>query len=293
MAVTGTRIETRTPLPEVRRRATALTTYLPMGWLSEQNPPRWVMSGASISTMGCQQLEGNGEPDDICDYTVTERDPNLTLPGDSEPGDCIEFNPFEIYTQLEHKLVQGYSREELRQYMDDYALLHRSRIIAKETMTGYLTAANPSLVSVAETVTGLDTTVLGALAAVEDGLAARIGNGVGMIHLTPGIFTLLRGSFVFDDNEVRTITGHRVVADAGYTGGAPSTGTVTSGETWIYGSGPVYLETTMPEWNGDGPAGFELTTNTGILDVLQYAVVAFETCPVVAARVADVSVSVS
>jgi hypothetical protein len=282
MPASGTRIVTNNPIPNVRVRATALATYQPMDWVTPGGPPRWVHGGTQIVSMGCHQLEGRGEPDEMCDYEVTSYDPNLDLPD----GDCVDFNSFEIHAQLEHKFVQSYTREELREYITAYSLLHRSRIVAKEAMTGYLTSANPSLISEADTITGLDTTVLGALAAVEDGLAARIGNGIGMVHMTPGVFSLLRGHF--------TVTGHRVVADAGYTGGAPSTGTVTAGESWIYGSGPIYLETTPVTDNGDTDASaFELTTNTGVIDIHQYAVLAFEPCSVVAAQIANINVSVS
>jgi hypothetical protein len=158
-------------------------------------------------------------------------------------------------------------------------------------MTANLTA-NDSLVSVADEVTGLDLTAVGALAAVEEGLAQRIGNGIGMVHMTPGMLTILKGQLEFDGNEVRTVTGHRVVADAGYAGGAPGAGTVTEGESWIYGSGPVYLETTPVLFNGAIAENYVMSTNTGTIDIQQYGILAFEPCSVVAAHVADSAISV-
>jgi hypothetical protein len=280
MPVTGYRTEIRNPLPQVRTLGVAAATYLPMDFVSVQERPRWGMHGVQLPTFGCPVPQGFGEPDELCDYTVTAREPNVDL---NDADGCAEFNPFEVYFQLEHKFVQSYTRDELMTYLRAYAQLHRSRIIAREALTGTLTAAGPSLAGEADAVTGVDSSIKGALAAVEDGLAARIGNGVGMIHLSPGLFTLLGGSFDVTDTEIRTKTGHLVVVDAGYVGIAPGGGAPTAGEAWIYGSGPVYLEATPTRYNGQDAEAFELTTNTGVIHFEETAVVAFEPCTVVAA----------
>jgi hypothetical protein len=280
MPVTGTRIEVRNPLPDVRTRGTAVATYLPMGFATPQTAPRWAGHGVTIPTNLCEVPVGRGEPDDICDYTVTARDPNLAIPGSS---DCVEFNPFEVYHQLEHWFVQDYTRDELVQYVRDYFALWQSHIIAREALTGGLTSTSPALATEADVVTGLDTSATGALAAVEDGLAARIGNGEGFVHLTPGLFTLLGKSIVDSGDGYRTRTGHRVVVDSGYVGIAAGGGASSAGEATVYGSGPVYLAVTQPRFNGQDAESFVLADNTGVIHVEHAAVLAFEPCTVVAA----------
>jgi hypothetical protein len=278
--VAGTRIEIRNPVPQVRTTATAAATYLPMEQIDDDGRPRWIRAGVALPTWGCPQLEGLGEPADICVPQESAFEPNMTL----DDLDCADFGPFHVRVQLEHKFVQTYSREELVEFLQSFALLHRSRIIAKEAMTANLTS-NDSLVSVADTLTGIDLSAVGALAAVEEGLAQRIGNGIGMVHMTPGMTVLVKGALTADGNDLRTPSGHLVVADAGYAGGAPGAGAVTEGESWIYGSGPVYLETTPLLFNGAIAENYVMSTNTGTIDIQQYGILAFEPCSVVAAKV--------
>ncbi len=275
-----------TDAPEIRPRtwATAVSTYLPLNGRGVDDGLHW-LGGISFPPHGCTRLTGF-PTDDPCATETAAPDSaaNLTY---ADAADCVTFLPFRIEVFLEYQMLNGTTAEQAEAYVRSHAELARSYILAREVLNSALVPANPSLVDQADTVTGLNSTPAGALGAVEDGLASRLANGLGMIHVTPGLLTILQagGGLHFDGTNYRTPTGHLVVADAGYTGGAPGTGTVTPAQPWIYGSGDVSYRHSGQEATGAPWELFEYKRNKVTLNVEEYGIFKFEPCSVVASRV--------
>lgn len=279
------------PAPPVAPRpwATAMTTYLPLTegvFADGQAAQRW-LAGVQFAPLLCRALQGSVVPDP-CTTGDTPVAPNVFLPGQDEDDDdnpCVTFEAFVIDLLLEVPALRSPSQD-IEGFLAVHSALARSVILAREAQTGSLTDESPSFVSTADTVTGFDATAVGALAAVEDALATRLQGGLGMIHVTPGMLTILNsgGGLNFDGVAYRTATGHVVVADAGYANAAPSTGAVVAGRSWIYGTGQVMAK--LGPVMTDSP--FDIAHNVETHRVQQYGLVMFEPCSVVAAAVDDV-----
>jgi hypothetical protein len=274
---------TAAPTVVPRTQATALSTYRPLtGEGVDNNGTHW-LNGLSFAPFGCVTPTGFAV-DDPCDDTPAESAENLTYPA---VGDCVTFLPFRIETMVSHPLVVGTSDAEVEKFLRDHAELSRSFILAREVFDSALAPANPSLMDQADIVVGIDDTPVGALSGVEDGLGQKLSGGIGMIHVTPGTLVYLDGEGVleFDGQNFRTATGHYVVGDAGYTGGAPATGAVTVGAPWIYGSGLVYFKLTGAKDTGAPWELFNYTRNVATLNTEEFGIFTFEPCTVVAAQV--------
>lgn len=91
------------------------------------------------------------------------------------------------------------------------------------------------------------TTLRLALYSLEQYLAATILNGLGMIHVTPGLLTLGAADdlWTWDGSVYRTATGHVVVGDAGHTGTSTPVGGAagSAAAPWIYATGDVWFAT--------------------------------------------------
>ena len=123
--------------------------------------------------------------------------------------------------------------------------ISRSSILGAQVERSAYTTGNPSLASEAQDVGNLDQSLMGALFAIEQGLADLLDGGAGMLHVPAGALSVLhaQGGIRYDqDGRPFTATGHLVVADAGYLGVSPVTKAVVAGELWIYGSGPVFAK---------------------------------------------------
>jgi hypothetical protein len=284
MSLATLQTEIGVPFPAPRIVGTALAEYFELDL-----DPHWPLAGVTFPAFGCDFPVGEA-PYDLCSATLVDRTVNIDLPDvddedeDADTGACVEFKPFTIPLHAEVSVVRGWSEAQLRDWARRKIELVRSAIVAREVLTGALATSEHSFIGEADTVTGLDTTPAGALGAVENGLAAKLGNGLGMIHVTPGLLTdLLSDAAVFmDGGSWKTANGHTVVADAGYTGGAPSTGTVTAGAPWIYGSGPVGYKTAIED---RGERIVNISRNKLVIVGAEWGVVAFEPCTVVAALV--------
>lgn len=267
-------LEIRAPQPAPRTTGTALASYLTPQFLNEDPTPRWASPGVQFPPFGCASLSGRATEDE-CVYGEPDKVANLTFPGASN---CEVFRPFKIEVVMDFTTLQWVTQD-LTEFVQAHTALWRSAIIAREVLNAALTP-NESFFSSAANL-GAAGTPLQALARVEDGLAARLGNGVGMIHVTPGMYNLLVASGAVED--FRTAVGTTVVVDAGYNGGQPPTGVVAANSGWIYGSGPVLLQTADLTANGRPLVALKMSDNTAMIDVEQYAVVAFDPCTVVAA----------
>lgn len=280
------------PTLEVRSWGIALNTYRPIpdGFFDNATGSSHWVNGVTFTPFGCTLPAAGFAADDPCDTTPAESAANLTYP---DSASCVSFMPFRLEYLLDVPRVSSGSIEEIRTWFEDKRRLNRSHLLAKEAMTGALTAGNPSLMGEADDVTtaAFDTSPVAALAAVEDGLAARMANGLGMIHVSPGTLIILNagGGLHFDGENYRTASGHIVVADSGYSGGEPAsgagaTGTVTPGESWIYGSGLVHYRLSGLVDLGEEWEMYNYRDNILRLNAEEYGVLMFEPCQVVAAK---------
>lgn len=280
MAVNGFEVEVPVqPYPQ-RTVATAASVFRPLEGprMVENGAQRW-LNGAYWIELGCPTLIAKPAAEGCDEAIVSYSTPtNVEDVGDDNRK---VFHAIRAEFALGYSTICGMPRDELQTYVDQAVDLGSSAVLARQVMFGAYDQTMPFLAGEAEDVTTTDTTPAGALAAVEDGLAQLMLNGVGMIHMRPGMLIHLEGKLEKDDGVWRTPTGHEVVADAGYSG----IGAVPN-QQHVYGSPPVHYR-----WTGAMPVGTgwdgvdELLKNKRTLRVERYMLAMFETCPVVRARV--------
>ena len=271
------------PLPRVW--ATAVTTsgrlegppYDPnMSRGGPNGVNEWLM-GVKFAPFGHENVTGHE-----FDWCV----PRLTTAAAVE-CDEVEFEPFVM--ELAMTAPTRYDGDEFLQYLVDHSVTQRTHLLAAQVERAAL-VDNPSLASSALIIANADQSALGALIAVEDALADVLDGGLGMIHMTPGIFSALavQGGFRLDENGIwRTATGHAIAADAGYLGVDPDTEATVAGELWMYGSGPVFAKVDAPitlvtanPWER-----IDVLSNRYVFDVEQHAIAIFDPDTVVAAKI--------
>lgn len=93
-----------------------------------------------------------------------------------------------------------------------------------------------------EVVTTAASSVQLAIALLEDFLAEKLRGGLGVIHLTPGLYSIAVAFGLVDSMLSTTPTGHAVVGDAGHSGQDTPTGGSApgTGEAWAYATGDVW-----------------------------------------------------
>ena len=266
------------PAREPRQRATALTSYLPLDTTipGDTWPNRWMSEGVSFEPWGCD-LTLQAIDVDICADDAAEDAP-ITF------EDSVTFPPFAWQVSIAAP-ARCRTADELRKHLDVLVQSEVSAIIAEQTMSGVWNAAAPTLEAEATNVSqSASAGPLEALAAVEGGLADVWRDSIGMIHVSPAILVQIKGALDFFDGKFHTVSGHIVVGDSGYQGGAPTSGTVVTGNSYIYGSSPVHYKYETLTMNGMDFENFDFTNDVQTVRVDGIAVVAFEPCSVVAAR---------
>lgn len=135
-----------------------------------------------------------------------------------------------------------------------------SATLAAELESGAL-SGGASLASAAAVVTSAASSLPLAFALLEDHLASVLHGGLGVIHLTPGLYAIAVALGLVDPATSLTPTGHTVIGDAGHTGAVtPSDGEAAGeGEKWIYATGDVWYATSgvkgiLTTEGGDGGA---------------------------------------
>lgn len=89
-----------------------------------------------------------------------------------------------------------------------------------------------------DTLTSTAVSVVTGVGLIEDALAFYLRGGAGMIHVTPQVLThMCNAQIVERDGKVwRTCNGHKVVADAGYSGDGEGAAVADSSSQFIYGT---------------------------------------------------------
>lgn len=196
-----------------------------------------------------------------------------TVEGDE--GDSLNY-----YVPMAFRVVSACATR-ARQSDEDMARIRRqaeavtSYMIAREVQDGALTRANPY-----DTTTGTDATnayLAGPDAVVEAGtwdpyaglgrveeLARQAALGMDpFIHMPVRMVPLVANALIREGNLLRTMTGARVVADAGYTGGGVLSAGTAEVQTITITGAPTGGTFTLT-WMGDttGPIAFDATAAT-------------------------------
>lgn len=280
----GWNIVTVGPRPLPRPWATAITTYSPL--VSPEFDPdargvkRW-LNGVKFQSFGCDKIVGVAL--DPCVERISERQ---TL------GGQVAFNAFGVEVGVHCSTLSfGEDQSALQEYVRAHTEVSRSAVIAAQLETGGLSPdpanPDPSLAGDAQVISGTFADASSALAVIEDALGDLLDGGQGMIHMTPGTLIRLQagGGLRFDGRLWYTATGHIVIADAGHQGVSAVTGALAQGESWIYGTGPVFLKVDdVLSIVGDSWENFDWERNELYVDVEQYALLMFDPCSAVAAR---------
>jgi hypothetical protein len=203
-------------------------------------------------------------------------------------------------TQLPFRLVNGVTCTSLSTTtgaeLRDAALAQLRQIQSAAFAIQLVNPGDTNALGFAETaelaVDGSAVTVHRAFARLEEYLAAHLINGLGFIHVSPGVLALAmrEGVVKFMDGGWQTATGHLVIADAGYSNATQPTGQSagTAESKWIYASGPVwYSKSDTDDIAGanTGGAAFNFAHNDHEAFTEVYGVVAFDPETVGAARV--------
>ena len=258
MALTGYEVDTVLALPEIRTRGTLLSEAYRLD-TSAQGADR-VALGIVTNNPNCDPIQTG----------TSDCNTQATLPGTASGGLTVWRQPaFTLWASLECSAVS--SVQDLLRAIIDWRLdALGSAAIASELITGTASGGDgltdAGLAPSGSAGAGIPL----AVARIESGLAARMGNGRGLVHMA--VEYLARaidgGAVIVEGNGLRTPAGHHVVADGGY-----PTGT-------LWGSGPVGISSSAVEWL-TGPHGqMQISTNRNILKQLasQYVVIAFNPC---------------
>lgn len=276
--------------PLTEPRVSLLRSIVPD--VSPDANPRWAAGGVQFESDGCGgvQLVECGTDD-------------LTDPSE----DCNVF-PVEAF-----EIVASYSRHVRSSGSTDFVAKATQKLeactakaIEAELWGGALKGdVNPHLTSgtddeadvYVEDVSVAGNSFTGALAALEDYLAACSCGGMGMIHMTRG--TLIRGMLSgavrrtsADSYRLETPNGTIIVPGAGYPGTDPD-GADEAGVEWMYATGPIAVRlsaitVTPPTMGpGDQSQAVDRATNLRTYWASRFAVVGFDpSCCLAGAKVA-------
>jgi hypothetical protein len=125
--------------------------------------------------------------------------------------------------------------EQLNEDVDLHFRLMVSEALAREAMYGTGGSVHHFTADAVATNPGTASTVVGAIAELEENLATSIGNTQGAIHISPSALTyaIVNGTVNRRGELLYSPGGHLVIADAGYQLAEASTTSV------IYATGPV------------------------------------------------------
>lgn len=268
MPITGTQVESLT-LPELLPLGQAIDNYLTFTYNPVQpddHATRW-LAGVTFVPHGVGTS-----------VRISTEDPCVQLVNSFSAaqgfGDPVTFRPFRIDNAITCSDLGGFTQSQLETWILEETRSLESWDLAREVWG--LGGPSPSLRSTADVVTTGDVTPVGALAAVVSGLSRRLKGARGMVHVSPDMLIRLdaNGVIYTRNGRLETLTGHVVVADDGYDGSGPSG--LALGESWIYGSGPVYARMSPPDAPGEWWESFNEVHNDFVAQVSRYGIFVFE-----------------
>lgn len=243
---------------------------------------RW-MNGVRWRAWPCRDLT-IASPGTPCDSEILEATAE-DLRGDGE--ECTDWLiqvPFRIDDAIINNVLedtdQSYSRERI---VDRYNQ-QISAAFASELISG-VGSGGTSLSAVATEPEshpfGTAVPLVEALAHLEDEIGRRLKGAAGFILLPPGALSAAIGfGTTFDGQFWRTPAGNYLVSDAGFVDATePDSETAAAdGEAWIYASGQIFVESTLPKVLDS----IDIDVNEFMLRNVGHGIIVFDPCPVTA-----------
>lgn len=267
-----------------------------VGWIPRTMRPRALLLDSIEQTeLGRFELGIKFQPRSCTPLTIDDpvwcATETLGAPATCEP--YVEQFPFHLIDGLTDSTL-GLTGVELEDLLTTREREMKSWAFAR-TLIGSSTYAGLTLANQAHAPDGGYTagvSFLKGLQILENELADNLHNAAGLIHVSPGLLAAATagGGLVVADSEVYTVSGHRVIGDAGYFKAAPPTGQAASTPNtseWIYASGPVQYD--LSEEDPLDDPSFNSYTDIGTNTVTRFeqswGIMIFDPCAVTAVLV--------
>ena len=226
------------------------------------NSVRW-LAGVTLRPWGCSGFVPADA--DYCDFESDELDDFFDV------GTNPVFDAFDIY-----------NTESCSTLDSDISVLNarvetRWGVMVSEQVAARLNLELAARATVA-TTGPINTAIL--IAKAEEQLALTIHGGLGMVHMSPAVLSMVvaEGSVDLRDGMWLTPGGHVVVADAGHTGIEPTGETLLDGTEWVYTTGAVLFGLGEPRVPTKATEYLDRDTNTNTARIIGTSVVAFDPC---------------
>lgn len=226
------------------------------------NSVRW-LAGVTLRPWGCSGFVPADA--DYCDFESDELDDFFDV------GTNPVFDAFDIY-----------NTESCSTLDSDISVLNarvetRWGVMVSEQVAARLNLELAARATVA-TTGPVNTAIL--IAQAEEQLALTLHGGLGMVHMSPAVLSMVvaEGSVDLRDDQWRTPGGHLVVADAGHTGIEPTGETLLDGTEWVYTTGAVLFGLGEPRVPTKATEYLDRDTNTNTARAIGTSVVAFDPC---------------
>ena len=226
------------------------------------NSVRW-LAGVTLRPWGCSGFVPADA--DYCDFESDELDDFFDV------GENPVFDAFDIY-----------NTESCSTLDSDISVLNarvetRWGVMVSEQVAARLNLELAARATVA-TTGPINTSIL--IAKAEEQLALTLHGGLGMVHMSPAVLSMVvaEGSVDLRDGQWRTPGGHFVVADAGHTGVQPTGETLLDGTEWVYTTGAVLFGLGEPRVPTKATEYLDRDTNTNPARIIGTSVVAFDPC---------------
>src|SRR5574343_107365 len=226
------------------------------------NSVRW-LAGVTLRPWGCSGFVPTDA--DYCDFESDELDDFFDV-GTNPVFDAFDIYNTESCTTLDSDISVLNARVETRW-----------GVMVSEQIAARLNVELAARAAVA-TTGPINTSIL--IAKAEEQLALTLHGGLGMVHMSPAVLSMVvaEGSVDLRDDQWRTPGGHLVVADAGHTGVQPTGETLLDGTEWVYTTGAVLFGLGEPRVPTKATEYLDRDTNTNTARIIGTSVVAFDPC---------------
>lgn len=227
------------------------------------NSVRW-KAGVTFEPWGCQGFTAVDA--DYCDFDSDPLDDAFTA--DAAPV----FDAFQVYgtetcTTLDTDIAHLNARLDARwsvMVSEQVAARLQDELVARSTVASTGPLNSYELVAMAEQI-----------------LATSLHGGVGLLHVSPAMLTVLVSTETVigsPSTGYTTANGHQVVADPGHTGLPPDGETAPAGTEWAYVTGPVLYGLGAPITSDDAQQYLDRDDNQVTGRIIGSSVVAFDPC---------------
>lgn len=251
-------------------------------------------SGVVHVPWGCEPVHlGNAE---LCmmsgEMVVSVEDTIVTDATDLEPKiaavnpypDQVIHPPFKVVDGLECSVLSfphdTSPTSSITNRIRSRITLQLSKMLMAEMVAG-IASGGPSLTSEATTLPSVSG-VYGAAFQAETWLASVLHNGVGVVVIPVGMLPLFVESGWVDPSTMKTLSGHMVIADAGFTGDVADPTSLAPSTFSLFAMGVPSYAASSPELLevASGSSHVDITNDTITAIIESYVQLAFDPCAV-------------